>query len=206
MVPIACEKKWEPLLRVIRWLANGDVEKEARFLICVCQAFTDGHGVPLLLVDKVNGQLLSPKDPQLPQYIIPLADRLLVCKDDVPEIACWCKVTPPSCCSDSSKDASQPSRSPGELLPASVDIINVELRYEYDRAEAAREKPPNVKQVPPVVQLRLKQKGRRASKSQIEKLAAAEEFKLRRWPPGKTVASERRKKPDFGQGSERPRA
>jgi hypothetical protein len=64
----------------------------------------------------------------------------------------------PSCRSDATKAASQPSRPieelnsgpmPGVRQPsreASVSRINEKLRSAYDRAEAAREKPPNVKE------------------------------------------------------------
>jgi len=59
-------------------------------------------------------------------------------------------------------------------------MIIDELRSEYDRAEAAGEKPPNVREVSGPVQLALRQKGYWASRR-----AGAEEFARRRWPPGK---------------------
>jgi hypothetical protein len=72
-------------------------------------------------------------------------------------------------------------------------MIIEKLRSEYDRAEAAHEKPPNVKEVARAVQLVLRQNGYRASRRQIEKLAEAEEFKRRRWPPGKRRSEPRKK-------------
>jgi hypothetical protein len=72
-------------------------------------------------------------------------------------------------------------------------MIVDEIRSEYNRADAAREKPPNVKEVPRAVQLVLRQKGYRASRLQIEKLAEDEEFKRRRWPPGKRRSEPRKK-------------
>jgi hypothetical protein len=70
-----------------------------------------------------------------------------------------------------------------QLRPAPVPMIMDEIAFEYDRAAAAGEKPPNIKEVSRTVQLVLQQKGYRASRSQIEKLAEA--FRSRRWPPGK---------------------
>jgi hypothetical protein len=64
-------------------------------------------------------------------------------------------------------------------------MINDELRSEYARATAEREKPPNVKEVSRAVQLVLLRKDYYASLRQIEKLAEAEEFKALRWPPGR---------------------
>jgi hypothetical protein len=64
-------------------------------------------------------------------------------------------------------------------------MINEEITSEYHRADAAGEKPPNIKEVSKAVQPVLEQAGYRASRRQIEKLAEAEEFKRLRWPPGK---------------------
>ena len=102
------------------------------------------------------------------------------------------KARPPSW-SDASKGEIQPSRSPGQLKPASTAMINEEIRSEYAAANAAGRKPPNIKEVQAPVQLRLEQKGFFASKRRIEHLAKAEEFKKLRRPPGKTVKSERPK-------------
>jgi hypothetical protein len=59
--------------------------------------------------------------------------------------------------------------------------------------EAAGRKDPNVKELSAAVQPLLQRKGFWASRRWIEKLAEAPEFKSRRRPRGKTVASERRK-------------
>jgi hypothetical protein len=168
----------------MRFLANGDIQKEAELWNYVCQAYKNGHGIPLL-IGKVSGQLLTPKDPQLWQYLRALADRLFLRKEDMPEFARCCRQPPPSCCSDTTKAASLPSRPAGQLPWATPAMIDEELRSEYNRAEAAGEKPPNVKEVLGPVQLALRHKGYRATRSQIEKRAEAEEFKSRRWPPGK---------------------
>src|SRR5262245_41414882 len=102
------------------------------------------------------------------------------------------KVRPPSWC-DASKGEIQPSRSPGQLKPASTAMINEEIRSEYTDAKAAGRKPPNIKEVQAPVQLRLERRGYWASKRRIEHLAKAEEFKEFRRQPGKTVKSERPK-------------
>jgi hypothetical protein len=67
------------------------------------------------------------------------------------------------------------------------------IRCAYDAAEAARGKPPNIKELPAAVQPFLRQKGFSASGRHIGQLGDAEEFKMRRRPPGKTVASEHQK-------------
>jgi hypothetical protein len=67
------------------------------------------------------------------------------------------------------------------------------MRCAYDAAEAAGMKPPNIKELPAAVQPFLQQKGFSASGRRIRELGDAEEFKKRRRPPGKTVASERQK-------------
>jgi hypothetical protein len=95
---------------------------------------------------------------------------------------------------DASEGESQPSRSQVELKPASTAMINEAIRCAYDAAEAAGTKPPNIKELPAAVQPLLQQKGFFASKRRIMQLGEAEEFKRRRRPRGKTVASERRKK------------
>jgi hypothetical protein len=74
-------------------------------------------------------------------------------------------------------------------------MINEAIRCAYDAAEAARTKPPNVKELSAAVQPFLRQKGFSASGRHIQQLGDAEEFKLRRRPPGKTIKSERPKEP-----------
>jgi len=91
-------------------------------------------------------------------------------------------------------DVSEPSRSPEELELASEAMIKEEMRFVCNTEEAAGRKQPNIKELSAAVQPLLQRKGFWASKSWIEKLAEAPEFKSRRRPPGRTVASERRKK------------
>ena len=137
-----------------------------------------------------------------------MGHRILVAKEAVLDFARRHELPPPSWWSDATKAASQlssrspeelkpapmavdtacsgltdvrqPSQPPGELRPAPVAMIIEKLRSEYDRAEAAGEKPPNVREVSGPVQLALRQKGYWASRR-----AGAEEFARRRWPPGK---------------------
>jgi hypothetical protein len=89
---------------------------------------------------------------------------------------------------------SQPSGSSEDLKPASQAKITEAIRAEYEDAKAADRKQPNVKELSATVQPLLQRKGFRASRRLIEKLAEAPEFKRCRRPPGKTIASERRKK------------
>jgi hypothetical protein len=80
-----------------------------------------------------------------------------------------------------------------ELKPAPGRIVIEAIKCAYDVAEAAREKPPNIKELPAAVQPFLRQKGFSASGRHIQQLGDAEEFKMRRRLPGKTVKSERPK-------------
>jgi hypothetical protein len=183
---INCEE-WISLNRLVRvWATDlADGTREADLWNDVCRAFNDGHlddgGARYLLID--GGRVLSPKDPQLWRYLRPLGDRIVLSKDAVHDLALWCNKCPPSCCADATKAGSQPSRP--SMPPAPEAMIIGELRSAYHRAEAAGEKPPNIKEVSRAVQLVLEQKDYRASRRQIETLAEAEEFKRRRWPPGK---------------------
>jgi hypothetical protein len=96
--------------------------------------------------------------------------------------------------SDASRGETQPSRSQITLNPAPPGIVIEAIRGAYDAAEAAGTKPPNIRELPAAVHTLLEQKGLRASGQHIQELGDDEEFKSRRRPPGKTVASERRKK------------
>jgi len=90
-------------------------------------------------------------------------------------------------------------RQPAEPIARTVeavsldDHINNEIRSEYDDAEAAGTKQPNIRELGAPVQLRLDRKGFHASKRRIQILGEADEFKIRRRPPGKTLKSERPK-------------
>jgi hypothetical protein len=123
-----------------------------------------------------------------------MGEVILLSKEAVLDFARRHKLRPPSWWSDASEGESQPSRSPGQLKPsASTAMINEEIESEYDAAEAAGRKPPNIKELAAPVQLLLEQKGFSASKRRIQLLGEAEKFKRRRRPPGKTVKSERQK-------------
>jgi hypothetical protein len=69
--------------------------------------------------------------------------------------------------------------------PAPTAMIIEAIGCAYDAAEAARRKPPNIKELPAAVQPFLRQKGFSASGRHIEQLGDAEELKMRRHPPGK---------------------
>jgi hypothetical protein len=102
-------------------------------------------------------------------------------------------VPPPSWWSDASRGETQPSRSQVKLKPAPDRIVIEAIRCAYDTAETARRKPPNIKELPEAVQPVLQEKGFSASGRHIQQLGDADEFKRRRRPPGKTIASERQK-------------
>jgi hypothetical protein len=123
----------------------------------------------------------------------PKGDHILVAKEAVLDFARRREVPPPSWWSDATKRESQPSRSQVKLRPAPVRIVIEAIRCAYDAAEDAGRKPPNIKELPAAVQPFLQQKGFSASGRHIQQLGNAEEFKRRRRPPGKTVASERQK-------------
>lgn len=72
---------------------------------------------------------------------------------------------------------------------ASKEQIRNEIRAAYNKAG---NRPPNIKQIPKVVQPRLRNRGLDASENQIAGIAGEKEFKTRRRLPGKTIKSERR--------------
>jgi hypothetical protein len=143
------------------------------------------------------------------------ADHILGAKEAVLDFARRHELPPPSWWSDATKGGSEPSRAPKpapgtawydrprdvsepsraaeELKPASDAMTKEEMWSVCYAEEAAGRKEPNVKELSAAVQPLLQRKGFRASRRQIEKLAEEPEFKRRRRPPGKTVASERRK-------------
>jgi hypothetical protein len=139
----------------------------------------------------VNGRLLFGKM-QLP--FRSKGDHISAAKEAVLDFAQRHEMPPPSWWSAATKGGSEPSRAPEELKPASEAMIKEEMWSVCNAEQAAGRKEPNVKELSAAVQPRLQRKGRRASRRSIEKLAEAPEFKRRRRRPGKTVASERRKK------------
>jgi hypothetical protein len=80
-----------------------------------------------------------------------------------------------------------------ELRQAPEREINRAITAAYDEAEAAGEKPPNMKGIVLPVQMILRAQGRRASGRQIQELARAKQHKNRRRKPGATLASEKRR-------------
>jgi hypothetical protein len=84
-----------------------------------------------------------------------------------------------------------PNPSQSELKLARDETILRVIQDVYDAAEAAGEKPPNIRELPSLVLRKLQQQGYTASKRHIETLGEAPEFKKRRRPPGVTVKSER---------------
>jgi len=79
-----------------------------------------------------------------------------------------------------------------ELKLASVLMITEAIRSAYDIADKERTKPPNIKELPKLVQALLKGKGHRASARQIQTIGSLK-FKERRRPIGRTLSSERRR-------------
>lgn len=185
--------KWITLSEFMDELAHRTTEADR--WTDVCRAFKDGRVNPrgVLLIDEVSGQPLSPNDPELWRYLFPLRHRIFLSKEAAHDLTPPYNRSPPPACAHAIRGASEPTRPLEQLPPASEAIIIIEIRSEYDRAEAAGEKPPNVKEVSRAVQRALEQKGFRASRRQIEKLAEADEFKIRRWPPGKRRSKSRNK-------------
>jgi hypothetical protein len=82
-----------------------------------------------------------------------------------------------------------------KLRQATAVIIDKHITTLYDRAQKDEKKPPNVKELIPLVQGSLRDAGFEASGSRILGVASEPRHEQRRRKPGKTVASERRRKP-----------
>jgi hypothetical protein len=80
-----------------------------------------------------------------------------------------------------------------DLRPASDPRIHTAITAVYDAAEQAREKPPNIRELPKPVREELRKTGHSASGNQIMRLADDEKHHKRRRKPGKTLLSEKRK-------------
>jgi hypothetical protein len=206
MLPIQCEEKWVSLHRALRFrsneLANGT--NEADLLNDVCRALKNGlfdnsgaptNSPPFLLYEKVSGRLLSPIGPQsqLYPYLRTLWDYIYVSKQTLDDLAVCCNWSPPSCCCDATKGASQPSQSP-QLKPAPKAVVRDEIRFVYKVAKTADRKPPHINELPEEVLPLLEQKGFQASKRLIKEIGGEDEFTHCRRSPGKTLTSERREK------------
>jgi hypothetical protein len=92
--------------------------------------------------------------------------------------------------SDGERPEFMPEIQNRSLKSVSGPLVRATIQEVYDVAEAKRERPPNIKELPAAVQLRLKEKGYFASGRLIQKIGDPEEFKRRRRPPGKTMKSE----------------
>jgi hypothetical protein len=122
-----------------------------------------------------------------------MAESILLSKEAGLEFARRHSLRPPLCWSEGTKRETQPSQSQVNLGLAPKRIIIEGIRWAYDTAEHEGRKPPNIKELPAAVRPFLQAGGFSASGREIQRLGEAEEFKKRRRPPGKTVASERRK-------------
>jgi hypothetical protein len=76
---------------------------------------------------------------------------------------------------------------------ATYPKIDQAITATYDKAEAAGEKSPNLTEIIAPVQAILRAQGYEASGRQIQKLAAADQHKIRRRKIGPTVANEKRR-------------
>ena len=81
-----------------------------------------------------------------------------------------------------------------KLRQAPEAAIDKHITAVYDRAQNEGEKPPNVKELVPLVQQSLGDAGFKASGRSIIALAGDPKHEQRRRSPGKTVASEKRRK------------
>ena len=82
-----------------------------------------------------------------------------------------------------------------DLKPASKPMIEGEVRRVYDVADKEGKKPPNIREVAKPVQDLLRGNGYKTSAKQIQEIAERPEFAKRRWPPGKTLKTEKRPPP-----------
>jgi len=80
-----------------------------------------------------------------------------------------------------------------DLRPASEQQIHAAITRVYDNADRTGEKPPNIRELPGLVQQDLRETGHAASGNRIMRLAEAKQHADRRRKPGATLASEKRK-------------
>jgi hypothetical protein len=74
----------------------------------------------------------------------------------------------------------------------SQDIIHQAITETYDDAERAQGKPPNIKEIPPLVQQKLAAKGfQPPPQTRIQKLAEDKRHKSRRWRQGDRASTKR---------------
>jgi hypothetical protein len=178
--------RWVTLHEVI---SRDDGTTDVNALTALCLAFKDGRvdhrGV--MLIDAA-GQRFFPKLRRLYPYAFPLPKQLLVSEEVADNLRHeWNSRGP--CCADPINGANPPSRSLLQLTAAPAARIRGEIGRAYERAKAHGLKAPNLLEVSRIVQLALEQKGFRTSLRQVQKLAAVDEFKACRLPPGKRWSS-----------------
>jgi hypothetical protein len=93
-----------------------------------------------------------------------------------------------------SEPVSQGQAGSPALKPAPRQEIGAAIKAAYDAADAAGEKPPNIRELPAAVLPGLEERGYRTSARLIQEVGGAHEFKRRRRQPGKTISSEQRAK------------
>jgi hypothetical protein len=157
-------------ITVNRLITRDDGTIDAHALTAVCLAFKDGRVDHRDVMIIVRGQRLFPNLRQLYPYIFPARNVILMRKEFADNLRLAWNRAPP-CCADAIDGANPSSRPSQQLPPAPEAMLIREMTSERDRAEAAREKPPNVIQLSAVVQRAVQQNGYWASKLRIQKLA-----------------------------------
>jgi len=89
---------------------------------------------------------------------------------------------------------SAPATTPTSVEPRAASEVRIrsEITAVYDEADSTGQRPPNIRELPKAVALRLKKGGFQASERRIAEIGEEPQFKTRRRPAGKTVASERK--------------
>ena len=96
---------------------------------------------------------------------------------------------------DAAAEATAPEPEPeaiSELKPAPKAEVHRAIKAVYDEKQSKNEKPPNIKEIGPLVKKVLDDAGFTTSLNRIEKLASDPEYKALRRAPGKTLASEKK--------------
>jgi hypothetical protein len=86
----------------------------------------------------------------------------------------------------------EPPRVHPKSHPASDVDIRREILAVYDEADRGGLPAPNIRKLPKLVRARLKVRGLDSSDNHIQEIGSADEFKCRRRPTGRTLASERK--------------
>ena len=88
-----------------------------------------------------------------------------------------------------------PVSEPEAFKPAPEQVIRDTIGEVYERAEAAGDKAPNIRELPPLVLRELHRKGYASSQRHIQKFGEEPEFKKYRRQPGAMVKSAQRARP-----------